>query len=242
MAFEMAFKKISYIAQIFWHFRYYALSAALALAFWETPFIKPFRFFVVLVHEVNHAAAALLTGGEVVEMRTHWNESGHTLTRGGFFPLISAAGYVGSALWGALLIYTSLYPQAQRLSLLVVGASSLGMTMKYTPLGGIDFFLGIGGGFLLVAMAIKSPRAARVGAVWMGIMLCLYSLHDFQTDLLYVPERTDAGILAMYLGMTAESAYLLAYPIALSWVLFSLSVMYRSMRALVRAERKKRSA
>ena len=73
-------------------------------------------------------------------------------------------------------------------------------------------------------------------------MLCLYSLHDFKTDLLYVPERTDAGILAMYLGMSAESAYLLAYPIALSWVLFSLSIMYRSMRALVRAERKKRSA
>ena len=91
-------------------------------------------------------------------------------------------------------------------------------------------------------MVHESPRAARIGSVWMGIMLCLYSLHDFQTDLLYVPERTDAGILALYLGLGPESAFLLAYPIALSWVLFSLSVMYRSMRALVRAERRKRSA
>ncbi|MEC7227653.1 MAG: M50 family metallopeptidase, partial [Candidatus Latescibacterota bacterium] len=64
------FKKIRYIAGIFWHFRYYALSVTLALLFWETPLIKPFRFFVVLVHEVNHAGAALLTGGQVVEMRT----------------------------------------------------------------------------------------------------------------------------------------------------------------------------
>lgn len=235
------YKKIRYIAGIFWHFRYYALCAGIALVCWETPFIKPFRFFVVLVHEVNHAAAALLSGGEVVEMRTHWNESGHTLTRGGFFPLISAAGYVGSALWGALLIYTGLYPQAQRLALLVVGAVCMAMTMKYTPLGGLDFFIGIGGGFVLMAMAIKSQRAARVGSVWMGIMLCLYSLHDFQTDLLYVPERTDAGILALYLGVAPETAFLLAYPIAFSWVLFSLSVMYRALRALVRDEGRRRS-
>ena len=235
------FRKIRYIAGIFWHFRYYALSVALALLFWETPLIKPFRFFVVLVHEVNHAGAALLTGGEVVEMRTHWNESGHTLTRGGFFPLISAAGYVGSALWGALLIYTSLFPQVQRLALLLMGAGCLGMTIHYTPLGGIDFYSGIGGGAVMIAVALLSQRAARMTAVWMGIMLCLYSLHDFQTDLLYVPERTDAGILAMYLGMPAPTAFLLAYPIAFVWVVFSISVMYRALRALIRAEGRRRA-
>jgi hypothetical protein len=91
-------------------------------------------------------------------------------------------------------------------------------------------------------MAIKSKWAARIGSVWMGIMLCLYSLHDFKTDLLYVPERTDAGILALYMGMDPQWVYVLAYPIALSWVLFSLSVMYRSLRALVRAEKNKRAA
>ena len=234
------FKKIRYIAGIFWHFRYYTLGAALALLFWETPVIKPFRIFVVLVHEVNHAAAALLTGGEVVEMRTHWDESGHTLTRGGFFPLISAAGYVGSALWGALLIYTSLFPQVQRLALLAVGAVCLGMTLKFTPWGASDFFLGMGGGFALGAVALFSQRGARIGSVWMGIMLCLYSLHDFRTDLLYVPERTDAGILALHLGVPEASAFMLAYPIAFTWVLFSISVMYRALRALVRAEGRRR--
>ena len=94
------FRRIRYIAEVFWQFRYYLLCTGLALTFWDTALNKPFRFFVVLVHEVNHAAAALITGGEVLEIRTHWNESGHTLTKGGFFPLISAAGYVGSALWG----------------------------------------------------------------------------------------------------------------------------------------------
>ena len=203
------------------------------MAFWDTGLIKPFRFFVVLVHEVNHAAAALLSGGEVVEIRTHWNESGHTLARGGIYPLISAAGYVGSALIGSLLIYTGLYPQAQRFVLLCIGAVCMGMTMAYTPLGGVDFFLGIGGGFVLCAMAIKSQRMARVGSVWMGVMLCLYSLFDFRTDLWYHAERTDAGLLSAYWGLDPLQVPYLAYLIALSWVLLSLACMYRAMRALV---------
>ena len=228
------FGRTRYIAGIFWQFRYYLLCTGLALVFWDTALIKPFRFFVVLVHEVNHAAAALLTGGEVVEIRTHWDESGHTRTKGGFFPLISTAGYVGSALWGALLVHTSLYPQAQRLVLLCIGAACAVMTLRYTPLaeGGIDFAFGIGGGLVLCIMACKSRRLASIGAVWMGVMLCLYSLYDFRTDLWHHPEQTDAGLLSDHWGLDPLQTPYLAYLIALIWVLVSLACMYRAMRAV----------
>ena len=165
-------------------------------------------------------------------MRTNPNESGHTLAQGGIFPLISAAGYVGSALLGALLIYTGTLSQVQRLLLLLIGAVCMGMTMWYTPVGGLDFYLGIFGGLILVAMAIKSRRAAVAAATWMGVMLCLYSLYDFRTDLWMHAELTDAGLLAQYWGEP-----LLAYPIALSWVLVSLAFMYRAMRSLIRKRR-----
>jgi hypothetical protein len=226
------FKRAAYIGRIFWSFRYYLLCTTAAYVFWNTPLILPFRLFVVMVHEIFHAATALLTGGQVLEMRTNLNESGHTLTQGGFFPLISAAGYVGSALLGALLIYTGTLPQIQRLLLLLIGAGCMGMTMWYTPVGGVDFYLGIFGGLILVAMAIKSQRAAVAAATWIGLMLCLYSLYDFYTDLWRHTELTDAGILARYWGEP-----LLAYPIALSWVLLSLAFMYRAMRALVRKKK-----
>ncbi len=225
-------ERIAYIFRILWCFRYHLLGAIVALALWESPLIMPFRLFVVMVHEVCHAGAALLTGGEVLEMRTNPNESGHTLAQGGFFPLITAAGYVGSALLGTLLIYTGILPQAQRLLLLLVGAVCMGMTMGYTPVGGMDFYLGIFSGLILVAMAIKSQRAAVAAATWIGMMLCLYSLYDFYTDLWLHAELTDAGILAHYWGVPQ-----LAYPIALIWVLFSLAIMYRAMRALVGKKR-----
>ena len=218
--------------RIFWRFRYYVICAAIAVMLWETALMKPFRVFVVMVHEVCHAGATLLTGGEVVEIRTEWDESGHTLSRGGYFPLITSAGYVGSAMLGALLIYTGTAPRLQRLALLVIGAATMTMTMWYTPVDGPDFFLGIFGGLVFVIMALKSVRLSQIGAIWLGTLLCLYSLYDFRTDLWMHPEMTDAGILARGYGMP-----LLTYPIALLWVVVSIAFMYRSMLALARRQR-----
>jgi hypothetical protein len=216
-----------------WQFRYYFLSAAVAVILWDTLMMKPFRIFIVMVHEVCHAAATLMTGGEVLEIRTNWNESGHTLSRGGFFPLITAAGYVGSAMLGALLIYTGTAPRIQRVVLLAIGAATMLMTMGYTPAGEADFFLGIFGGLIIVSLAIKSSRAAMIGSTWLGTLLCLYSMYDFRTDLWMHPELTDAGILARGVGLPQ----IMAYPIALSWVVISVVLMYRAMRALVRWQR-----
>ena len=77
------FRRIRYIAGVFWQFRYYLLCTGLALTFWDTALIKPFRFFVVLVHEVNHAAAALITGRRssrnphpLERVRAHPNQGG----------------------------------------------------------------------------------------------------------------------------------------------------------------------
>ena len=92
---------------------------------------------------------------------------------------------------------------------------------------------GAGIGVALAWVALKSGRGTAAVGTWMGIMLCLYSLYDFRTDLWQYPERTDAGLLAQYWGIPA-----LAAPIALFWVLVSLSLMYRAMRHLVSHSRR----
>ena len=224
-------KRLQRQARILWRFRLHLLCAAAALLLWDTAWIKPFRVFVVMVHEMCHAVAALVTGGEVVEMRTAWAEHGYTMSRGGWPVVIVSAGYLGSALLGAGLIWSGMLPQLQRLALLVVGAVTLGTTLAYTPAGGLDFVLGIGGGLGLMCTAMYSSRSGAAGAVWLGVMLCLYSLHDFRTDLWLYAERTDAGILASHLGRPW-----LTYPIAGCWVWLSLWAMYRAMGSLVRHE------
>jgi hypothetical protein len=200
---------------------------------WETPLIKPFRVFVVMVHEVCHATAALATGGQVLEIHTAWAESGHTLTQGGWPVVVISAGYVGSALIGAALIGAGILPQLQRLLVLLVGAVTMGMTMAYTAVGGADFYLGILGGLALICLAMYSARAGAACGVWLGVMLCLYSLHDFWTDLWWFAEYTDAGILAAYWQMPW-----LAYPIAAVWVWLSLWMMGRALGVLMKHEPK----
>ena len=209
------------------------LCAGVALGLWDTPVVKPFRVFVVQVHEMCHAAAALLTGGEVTEMRVHWNESGHVKSRGGFAPLIGSAGYVGSAFLGAFLIFAGNWALLQRLLLAGIGGASIVLSVLYTPAGGIDFIFGALSGGILLMVAVRFGRAAGVVATWMGVMLCLYSLYDFRTDLWMVPERTDAGILARRWGMPV-----LAYPIAFLWAAVSVLAMGLAMRSVDRRGRR----
>ena len=214
------------------HFWPAIVCAVVALAFWDTPYVKPFRVFMVQVHEMCHAAATLGTGGEVLEIRVNWDESGHAKSRGGIFPIIASAGYVGSAFLGAIFIYVSLWPLLQRILLAGIGCLSIGVAVLYTPMGSADFTFGIASGFVLLVPAVLLPRVARWVATWVGVMLCLYSLYDFRTDLWLYTERTDAGILARHWG-----APLLAYPIALVWALISVYAMYRSMKSVVRRGR-----
>lgn len=214
------------IIRTFW---LHLLLAVVALALWDTPVIKPFRVFVVWIHEMGHASMAIATGGEVEELRVRWNESGHVISRGGIFPLISSAGYVGSAILGALLIYTGRWLGTQRILLGLIGILQMGMALLYTPVGTLDFWFGTICGLLLILITIRFDRLSHLLATWVGIVLCLYSLYDFRTDLWMQTERTDAGILARYFGLE-----ILAYPIAFVWAAISIYVMYKAMRGLIR--------
>ena len=135
----------------------------------------------------------------------------------------------GSAILGALLIYTGRWLGTQRILLGLVGTLQTGMATLYTPFGTLDFWFGTICGLLLVLVTIRFGRLSHVLATWIGIVLCLYSLYDFRTDLWMQTERTDAGILARYFGIE-----ILAYPIAFVWAAISIYVMYRAMRGLIR--------
>ena len=217
-----------HVIRTFW---LHLLLAVIALALWDTPFVKPFRVFVVWIHEMGHASMAIATGGEVEELRVRWNESGHVISRGGIFPLISSAGYVGSAFLGALLIYTGRWLGLQRILLGLIGGLQIGMAVLYTPFWAFDFYFGVLCGLLLILITILFDRLSHIMATWTGIVLCLYSLYDFRTDLWMQTERTDAGILARHFGIE-----ILAYPIAFVWAAISIYVMFKAMRGLIQTQ------
>ncbi|MCI0603448.1 M50 family metallopeptidase [bacterium] len=68
----------------------------------------PFLIFSTFIHETSHALAAVLTGGGVESLIVRPNGSGVTYTRGGLRFVTSGAGYLGTTLFGALLLLLSL--------------------------------------------------------------------------------------------------------------------------------------
>src|ERR1700731_2821750 len=86
-----------------------AAAALAGILFWNTWPLYPFKLLVVLMHESSHAAATLLVGGSVDQIRISPDEGGMTFSR---FPpsllreiVITSAGYVGSTVSGCVLLW-----------------------------------------------------------------------------------------------------------------------------------------
>jgi hypothetical protein len=201
--------------------------AALSVVFWRSPVLFPLRAFVVLVHETGHAVTALLTGASVDHLVVRPDESGEVLYRGGWPVLIASAGYVGTALLGSLLLALTRRPAAHRVAAGALGAVLIAVTLVYVPFHNpFGFGLGLAWGALLVFLAARNFRHLPRVIDALAVMLCLYAVYDFADFLVYDTARSDAGILARYLGLPW-----LGYPIGLGWVVVSLWLMWRGLRA-----------
>jgi lysylphosphatidylglycerol synthetase-like protein (DUF2156 family) len=81
----------------------------ISLVCWQMPYVStvlyPFKLFVTTIHEACHALMARLTGGNVGLISISPDESGVTLSMGGIKWLVSMAGYIGTAMFGGLLIW-----------------------------------------------------------------------------------------------------------------------------------------
>jgi Peptidase M50B-like len=80
---------------------------------------------VIAFHEFGHAFMAKLTGGKVESISLDPNEGGVTHMRGGISALTLPAGYLGSSLIGALLIFCGFDIVASKIASIVLGVCFL---------------------------------------------------------------------------------------------------------------------
>lgn len=170
---------------------------------WGTPVVYPLKIFVVLLHEVSHAAALLATGGAVQSITLDPYQGGATLGAGGNAFLVLSAGYLGSLLWGGLLV-TGSQTRKIRPGLIVgvVGGSVVALTLLYVrSLFGVAFGLLFGLGMMLAATRLPALWNRRLLLV-LGLTSCLYAVLDIKSDILDRPElRSDAAMLAELTGV-----------------------------------------
>jgi len=209
-------------------------ASLLSVILWYTPYARvvayPMHLFVVFIHEGCHALAALATGGQVTGICIFPDTSGVTGIVGGWLWLTYSAGYVGTALVGALLVLISSRRGTARPALYVTSGLILVLTLAFirpwaSPFG---FVAGlILSGVLGLLASYASPGGASFWLSFLAVQCCFNALYDLRT-LLYITAnahlQNDAAFMAQHYPFPAAFW-------ALLWAVIALLVLVGTLRA-----------
>lgn len=170
---------------------------------WPTPVLYPLRVFVVLLHELSHAAAAIATGGSVQRILLTADEGGATWTVGGNSFLTLSAGYLGSLLFGlGMLMAAGARPARVRLALGAIGVIVLGAALLLVRGAFGLIFTALAGAALLIAARRTSIPVQRTILTVTGLTSAIYALLDIRSDVLSRPDLpSDAAMLHEMTGI-----------------------------------------
>jgi hypothetical protein len=143
----------------------------------------PFKIFTVALHEFGHAFMGILTGAKVKSITLDPNEGGATTMAGGNPYITLPAGYLGSNIFGALMIFAGFDSFSSKVVagivcvtlfiILVLARNWLAAISSLTFGALIGFLWWFNDGFYLKYLIL-----------FLGAMSSLYSLWDIVDDLI----------------------------------------------------------
>ncbi|RDA92166.1 hypothetical protein CP533_5588 [Ophiocordyceps camponoti-saundersi (nom. inval.)] len=172
---------------------------------WNVPYLRmvlwPFKMLVIAFHEFGHAITAILTGGKVDSITLDPREGGVTQLRGGIGFITLPAGYLGSSIIGALLIFCGFNIVASKVASIVLGLCFL-LTLwwgKRDWLTIVTVLLAVG--LLVGCWFINHAEPLRFVVLFIGVMSSLYSVWDICDDLILRKiNSSDASVFAKRYG------------------------------------------
>lgn len=228
-------------------------ATAITLALWFVPYsnylLYPLRLFLTFVHESGHALAGLVTGVGVSSLHVRPDGSGVTWVGESLAWdwLTISGGYVGAALFGALLLQASRIGRPQnRGKIALYGASAYILLVtalwahnpfnnphSVTP----DFFtpiVGVSLAAVLFCLArLASARIAEFAASFLAVQCGLNALGDLRS-LLYMTSSGFGDNDAVFM---AQHYVVPSVVWAVIWAIIALVVLGASLRSYLRAPR-----
>ncbi|MFN8530223.1 MAG: M50 family metallopeptidase [Anaerolineae bacterium] len=151
--------------------------------------LYPFRLFVTFVHESGHGLATLISGGHFERFEVYANGAGVALTAGGSRWLILPGGYLGAALFGAVLFYLANTIPHSRVIAGVLGVWMIGFSLLFTTFLSTAFLVGVGMGLVLIVLSAKA--SSDVTLILLNALAMLTGLNAV-LDLVNVFNHSDA--------------------------------------------------
>jgi hypothetical protein len=206
--------------------------ASLAAVFlWYLPAarwaLSPITFINTFIHEYCHAIAAWVTGGSVGQIVIENNAAGATLTGGGNEWIISSAGYVGSAIVGAILLRLAHRDRLMRVAL--TGAAIVLLAGMVAVVRG--HMLGVGIGVVsAVALLIAARLLPSAGVVFLAQFLAIQQCAASFQAFYWLFVATNVGNGTNDAAAMAALTHVPAVFWASLWSLFSAVLIYFALR------------
>ncbi|NHN24766.1 M50 family metallopeptidase [Flavobacterium jejuense] len=218
---------------------YLAIMLLLAFAFWNTLFIYPIKLFVVMLHEMSHGLMALAFGGSIIQIQIDSQIGGYCQYTmepsfwGSF--MTASAGYLGSLVWGSLILIAAVKTIKDKYITLVIGIVLLGLSYFVLQSGevfGTLMTAGLGL-FMLVSVKYFSPIFHDLWLKFIGITSCLYVIVDIKEDII---DRTNIGSDA---DSIADLTGIPSLVIGVIWILIALFILFIVLRYIYKHQERR---
>lgn len=163
------------------------------------PDIPIFTLLVAFLHEFGHALGCLLTGGHVIALQVNQDGSGLCTTSGGNSLIVTAGGYLGSIIFGNLMLYFGIKHRhlsktiAIILSLIMITASVIWFSNIQS------FIITFAFGAVLMVCFFKISWSGRVFMIGSGAYSILYIIKDYN-----VGPSSDLQSFSGVLGLSSQ--------------------------------------
>lgn len=195
---------------------------------WRTIYIFPLKIFVVLLHELSHGLAAVITGGKIIKIELSAMQGGVCYTSGGLSLLILPAGYLGSMFWGALILIAASKTKIDKLISIIIGATVLAITLLFIR-NGFGFIFGAAFGAAMVLIGLFAPGFINdIMLRFIGLTSILYAILDIKDDLI---ARTVNGSDAYRLS---ELIPLPPIVWGVIWIIIAVIVAFFALKISIR--------
>ncbi|GAB4576298.1 MAG: hypothetical protein Kow0077_32040 [Anaerolineae bacterium] len=219
----------------------------LVMILWQIPalngLLAPFRYFVTTVHELGHGLAAILSGGSFRAYQVYASGAGVATTASPSPWLVIPAGYVGTALFGAALLYLNNRTGRSRWLSAVLGGGFALMTLLFAR----NLTSLLAGALTAAVLLLLAWKGAPIlNRFVLNVLAMLTGLHAV-LDIRGLLGNLNADILARQ-GRVPNDAYAMAQAVgilppagwAILWMLIALALLGVSAYATFRGSLRSR--
>lgn len=207
------------------------IAGIIVFILWNTPQLSqavlyPFRLFVTYIHEAGHGTMALLTGGRFLGFEIFANGAGQALTAGGSRLLILPAGYLGAALFGAVLFYLTNTVRYSRSIAIALGIVLLIFSVIFGRFSITALVVGVAFSGVLLVIGWKANRDINILVL---NMLAILTGLNAVLDLFFLVGNSGAALGDVRNDAAAFSAEV--FPLipgavwALLWALLAVAIL-----------------